>query len=210
MTLWRRLTLLVLPFLGYVLIRAVGRTLRLRTVGAEQVESLWTAGQNVIIAFWHGRQVMMPLAYSRRRITKAARIEILVSRHRDGELIARVLRRFDFGTVRGSTTRGGGRALLEMVRQGRAGADLAVTPDGPRGPRCLAQPGIIELAKLTGLPIVPLTFAASKKNCSRVGIVLKCHGLSVVPAFFGARRCGYREISTGHRSKRRAWRCKRP
>ena len=209
MTRSRRLMSAVLPVVGYGVIRMLGRTLRLRTVHPERVESLWGVGQNVIVAFWHGRQLMMPLAYTRRRLTKEASIEILVSQHFDGELIARVLRWFGFGTVRGSTTRGGGRALHEMVRRGRAGADLAVTPDGPRGPRCLAQRGVVELAKFSGLPIVPLTFAASKKNSWGAGIALKCHGLSAVHAFSGANRCGCRRGLTRRKSRRHGWNCKR-
>jgi lysophospholipid acyltransferase (LPLAT)-like uncharacterized protein len=210
MTVATRLKLALLPALGYGLIRALASTLRLRTVHPERVESLWLTGQNVIIAFWHGRQVMMPLAYRRRRITKEARMEILVSQHRDGELIARILHWFRFGTVRGSTTRGGSRALRQLVRCARAGADLAVTPDGPRGPRCVAQAGAIELAKLSGLPIVPLTFAASKKNCSRVGTGLNCHFHSRAHAFSGANPCGYPGMPIGPTLRRNGWNWKRP
>src|SRR5438552_8676350 len=101
---------------------------------------------------------MMPLAY------RGSRVKIFISAHRGGELIARILTWFGFGAVRGSTTRGGSQALRQLVRAGRAGADLVVTPDGPRGPRCRAQAGVIELATLTGLPILPITFAASKKK----------------------------------------------
>jgi lysophospholipid acyltransferase (LPLAT)-like uncharacterized protein len=205
MTVGTRLKLAVLPALGYGLIRALGSTLRLRTVHPERVESLWLTGQNVIIAFWHGRQVMMPLAYRRRWMTKQARMEILVSEHRDGEFIARILRWFKFGTVRGSTTRGGSRALRQMVRRARAGADLAVTPDGPRGPRCVAQAGVIELAKLSGLPVVPLTFAASKKNCSQVGTGLNCRIRLRAHVFCGAILYGCRGMPIRHRSRQNAW-----
>src|SRR2546430_16901716 len=103
---------------------------------------------------------MMPLCYG------GSRLYILISEHRDGELIHRIVRRFGFDTIRGSTTRGGARALRQMGRLGREGVGLAVTPDGPPGPRCVAQPGVVGLAELTGPPSIPLTFARSKQNSS--------------------------------------------
>ena len=194
-----RLKLRLLPPLGYAVIRSLGATLRLRTLYPERVEARWAEGKNVIIAFWHSRQLMMPLAY------KGLRVKIFISAHRDGELMARILAWFGFGAVRGSTTRGGSRALRELVRAGRAGVDLVVTPDGPRGPRCQAQSGVIVLAKLTGLPILPLTFAASKKNSLQAGIALKCRCHSVAPASSGAARYGFRRRPTAIRSRRRGW-----
>jgi len=160
---WNWLKLAVLPPIGYAAIRALGATLRTRTLHAERVRAFWESGRSIIIAFWHSRQLMMPLCYG------GSRLYILISEHRDGELIHRIVRRFGFDTVRGSTTRGGARALRQMARLGRSGADLAVTPDGPRGPRCVAQAGGVELAKLTGLPIIPLTFSAQKKTLPQLG-----------------------------------------
>src|SRR3990172_3764538 len=87
-----------------------------------------------------------------------------LSRHRDGELIARAMRAFGFSAVRGSTTRGGSSALRVLVAEGRRGRGLAGTPDGPKGPRGVVQPGVIQLARLTGLPVFPLAFGASKKK----------------------------------------------
>lgn len=196
---WRRLKLALLPALGYGGITLLGRTLRLRTLQADQIETFWGAGRNVIVAFWHGRQLMLPLAY------KGRGIAILISEHRDGELIARILRAFGLGGVRGSTTRGGARALRQLVRLGRAGTDLAVTPDGPRGPRCVAQAGVVELAKLTGLPIVPLTFAASKKNSSGAGIASKSRGRSAGRVFCGEHRSGCPLRPIGIFSRRSGW-----
>jgi lysophospholipid acyltransferase (LPLAT)-like uncharacterized protein len=185
MSVTNRLKLWLLPALGYVAIRLVGLTLRLRILHCQRVEAFWGKGRNVIVAFWHGRQLMMPLAYRGRGLY------ILISEHRDGELIHRIVRWFGFKTVRGSTTRGGTRALRQLVRLGRTGADLAVTPDGPRGPRCVAQAGVVQLAKLTGLPIVPLTFAASKKNFSGAGTALKLPGRSAGRASCGGSRSGF-------------------
>ena len=196
---WDWLKLTILPPLGYALIRVLGWTLRLRTLHAERVRAFWESGRGVIIAFWHGRQLMMPLCYG------GSRLSILISEHRDGELIHRIVRWFDFDTIRGSTTRGGARALRQMARLGRAGGDLAVTPDGPRGPRCIAQPGVVELAKLTGLPIIPLTFAASKKNSSGAGTGFRSRCRSARPAVRGASRSGCRATRTACSLNRSGW-----
>ena len=197
---WDWLKLTIVPPLGYALIRVLGSTLRLRTLHAERVRVFWESGRGVIIAFWHGRQLMMPLCYG------GSQLSILISEHRDGELIHRIVRWFGFDTIRGSTTRGGARALRQMARLGREGVDLAVTPDGPRGPRCIAQPGVVELAKLTGLPIIPLTFAASKKNSSGAGTGFKFRCRSAGPAVRGASRSGCRATRTACSLKRSGWR----
>jgi hypothetical protein len=152
--LWRRAA----PPLAAALIRGIGRTMRIETVNQGAVARRWEAGEASILAFWHGRQLMLPLSYA------GPGIDILISRHRDGELISRTVRSFGFSSIRGSTTRGGAVALRGLIRSGRAGRDLAVTPDGPKGPRRIAQPGVIALARATGLPIFPLTFGASKKK----------------------------------------------
>lgn len=203
MTVASRLKLWLIPTIGHAAIRALGRTLRLRTLHADRVTTFWEAGRPVIIAFWHSRQIMMPLCYG------GSRLFILISEHRDGELIHRIVRRFRFGTVRGSTTRGGALALRQMTRLGRSGADLAVTPDGPRGPRCVAQAGVVELAKLTGLPIIPLTFAASKKNSSAVGTASRCRCRSAGPASCGVSRSACRPTPTAGSLRRSGWKWRR-
>jgi len=199
MTRASRMKLWLIPPLGHVAIRALGWTLRVRTLHVDRIKVFWEAGRPVIIAFWHCRQIMMPLCYG------GSRLSILISEHRDGELIHRIVRRFGFDTVRGSTTRGGARALRQMMRLGRSGADLAVTPDGPRGPRCVAQPGVVELAKLTGLPIIPLTFAASKKNFLEAGTASKFPCRSAAPAMRGASRSWCQPTPTARNLKRSGW-----
>ncbi len=138
--------------------------MRMTIRGADVVDTLYRGGQHIILAFWHGRQLMIPLAYHGREV------HILISQHRDGELISQVMSRFGYHSVRGSSTRGGTAALRQLIKLGRSGVDIAITPDGPKGPRYVAQPGAIQIAKVTGLPIVPLTFSCSKKNSSAVGI----------------------------------------
>ncbi len=103
-----------------------------------------------IYAFWH-EALLFPT-----RFPVACRV--LISQHADGELIAQVIQHLGFGVVRGSTTRNGSAALLKMARGG-GDAHLAITPDGPRGPRRQVQPGVVYLAQLTGLPVVPVGIA---------------------------------------------------
>ena len=158
---WLKLN--VLPPIGAGIIRLLGWTMRVRTEGADQVDALYQQGHHLIIAFWHGQQLMMPLTY------RGTGAHILISQHRDGELIHRIVSRFGFRSVRGSTTRGGASALRDLIRLGRTGADLVVTPDGPKGPRHVAQMGVVQLAQVTGLPIVPLTFSCSKKTLRELG-----------------------------------------
>lgn len=159
----RRWLLCLVPPVGAWYIRVIGKALRLRTEGGHHVDGLYQEGRRVIIAFWHGRQLMMPLAY------RGAQAHVLISRHHDGELIHRVVSRFGFQSVRGSTTRGGVAALRQLVKLGQSGVDLVVTPDGPKGPRQIVQMGVIHLAKATGLPIIPLTVSCSKKNTWAAG-----------------------------------------
>ena len=180
------LLLTVLPRFGAGVIRLLGRTMRLRAEGADRVEDLHRRGQPIILAFWHAQQLMIPLGY------RGAGTHILISRHRDGEVIARIVARFGHRAVRGSSTRGGSEALRELIRLGRSGADLVVTPDGPKGPRQVAKPGVIQLARATGLPIVPLAFSCSKKNSSRAGTGSCSRIRSAAACFTGAIPSGFR------------------
>lgn len=105
-----------------------------------------------LYAFWHENILVPAYHYARRDI------HVLISEHADGQLIAEACRHLGFRVVRGSATRGGARAIRQMVRRSRS-AHLAITPDGPRGPRRQVQPGVVYLAALTGLPIVAFGIA---------------------------------------------------
>ena len=192
---WRRWA----PSLVAALIRGVGKTLRIDTVNSAAIEARWRKGEAVIIAFWHGRQLMLPLAYHGRGLS------ILISRHRDGELIARAMRAFGFSSVRGSTTRGGSSALRALVAEGRRGRDLAVTPDGPKGPRGVVQPGVIQLARLTGLPVFPLAFGASKKKSWIRGTAFSSRTPSPAACSVGAIRSGCRATWMPRDLRSAAW-----
>ncbi len=148
----------ILPPLAAGLIRLLRATLRVEWRNAEVVERLRAAERNYIHAFWHGRLLLMPYSYTGKRIT------ILVSKHGDGELIARTMARFGFDCTRGSTTTGAVEAFKELVLKARDGWDIGYTPDGPKGPRWRATAGPVQLARMTGLPIVPVAFSAKRRK----------------------------------------------
>jgi lysophospholipid acyltransferase (LPLAT)-like uncharacterized protein len=151
----------LLPVVAALGVRALGVTLSVRAEGLEAVRPLWRAGQPLIYAVWHGRILIVPWLNARfRRTDGARRVRVLASRSRDGELVAAFVRRFGMEVVRGSSSRGGALALRALARAVQAGQDVAVVPDGPRGPSCRAHAGIVSLAATTGAPIVPLGVAA--------------------------------------------------
>lgn len=173
------LKLAVVPPVGYAVIRLLQRTMGWRTEGREHVSRIFAQGQQAILAFWHAQQLMMPLAIP------GLKAHILISQHRDGELICRIVARFGLDAVRGSSTRGGAEAFRRLVRLGRSGGNLVLTPDGPKGPRQVAKVGVVQLARATGLPIVPMAFGCSKKNSLRAGTVSSCPIRSRKESFFG-------------------------
>jgi lysophospholipid acyltransferase (LPLAT)-like uncharacterized protein len=140
----------------------VYRTIRWRRIGFEAAEGQAIAGgrTSAIACFWHGRLLMMPFArHGRYSYT------MLISGHRDGRLIAQTVRRLGIGTIVGSSTRGGAvatRASVERLRQG--GAVICVTPDGPRGPRMRANPGAVEIARMAGVMLIPITYGVTRRR----------------------------------------------
>ncbi|HEY3216524.1 MAG TPA: lysophospholipid acyltransferase family protein [Candidatus Eisenbacteria bacterium] len=138
-------------------ILALGATWRIRRVGVDERDAQLKRGERCIFAFWHAR--MLPLVFTHRR----RRIAVLISRHRDGELIARVVERLGFVTARGSSTRGGEEGAREMLRLAGTGHLLAVAPDGPRGPAERAKPGLVYLASRTGMPVIPVASSAGRR-----------------------------------------------
>jgi lysophospholipid acyltransferase (LPLAT)-like uncharacterized protein len=115
----------------------------------------------VIFATWHNRLFLAP--YLLKRFWRGRRVAVMVSASKDGERLADVLRRFDLICVRGSSSRRGKEALRELTRLVEEGYDAGITPDGPRGPKCVVQDGVISLAQLTGAPIVPVSYKATRK-----------------------------------------------
>lgn len=143
---------------GYI--RFVQRTSRWELRGAEAANALWDDGKPFILCFWHGRLMMMPLIWRR-----GMRIEMLISQHRDGDLIARTIAHFGLDTVRGSkgADKGGSSALRAMLKALASGHAVGITPDGPRGPRMRVSSGIVAVARASGAPILPAVSATSRR-----------------------------------------------
>jgi len=194
---WMKCSLL--PPVGAAAIRSVAHSMRYETRGHEAVDGLYREGRNIILAFWHAQQLMIPIGY------RGAGAHVLISRHGDGEIIARIIARFGHEAVRGSSTRGGAGALRALIKLGRSGRDVVVTPDGPKGPRHVAKLGVIHLAKATGLPIMPLAFACSKKNSFRAGIATWSRTRFPEDSFSTGIRSGSRAKPMTPRSRRLAW-----
>lgn len=148
----------LIPLVGWIYVFLVTKTLKYSVRGQEQMEEWRNSGKPVILACWHG--VLIPPMYYLRN----QNIYVLSSTHRDSEYLAYILRKFGWGLIKGSSKRGGTRALIEMIRKVKEGYNVAFTPDGPTGPAKKIKPGIIYLAQKTGIPIVPLGVAAYPKN----------------------------------------------
>ena len=140
--------------------RLLGPTWRLDRSGLAAFEAAISQGRRCIFAVWHAR--VLPLAWTHR----GRGIVVLVSRHRDGQLIARIIERLGFATSRGSSTRGGEEGVMDMLRQAEEGRLIGITPDGPRGPAESLKPGLVYLASRSGLPIVPI--ATASRRCWRL------------------------------------------
>jgi lysophospholipid acyltransferase (LPLAT)-like uncharacterized protein len=176
----------ILSFLGAQLIRLLRATLRVRHIRGENVERL----PQYVIAFWHDHLLLMLHARYRKPIV------VLSSRSRDGDLMVRLYAWYGVQSVRGSSTRGATSALRGIIRAARGGSNIVFTPDGPRGPARVAKDGVVFAARATGLPIVPIAFAAKKKSyCTHgTGWLCRCH--SPAPSSSMATRSSCRVTAT--------------
>lgn len=156
LTRWQRWRAASIAALLYPLIAILGRTLRWHVEGVEHLEAVAASGRQPVMAFWHGRILGATYFFRHRGIV------VLTSEHFDGEWMARLIHRFGYGTARGSTTRGGRRALAQLVRAMRRGRPAGLAVDGPRGPAGRAQAGAVWLAKVTGNPVVPFHLEAAR------------------------------------------------
>lgn len=156
---WKdKILLFIVPRVYVCILRLLSLTIRKKVLGAEYAQKFWNCKKNIIVAFWHQRLLMMPF------LPHQGKVGMMISQHRDGEFIAQAVKRFNIDSIRGSTTKGGLSALRGMIRYYHAGGNLAITPDGPQGPKYIVQPGVIELARQTGAPILPVTYSASRKK----------------------------------------------
>lgn len=166
-------SLWVTPWIASWLMRAWAATLRRVDVGRQYPESCWARGERGIVTFWHGRLLMMPFGYPRQPGT------ILISQHRDGEYITRIAKRLGFDVVRGSATRGAAGAFKQLIHSLRNGSNAVITPDGPKGPPQRVKSGVVELSRLSGMPILPVAFGAWPRT------ILKSWDRFLVPHPFG-------------------------
>ncbi|HET8902343.1 MAG TPA: lysophospholipid acyltransferase family protein, partial [Holophagaceae bacterium] len=170
-----------IPFLGAYLLKLWMGTLRVRMEGFEAVQDLVDRDERFVLAFWHRRLVMMPLAYPFIRRSAAGEdrgVAILASDSRDGERSTATWAYFRIHAVRGTASDDGAKALVRMIRAVKDGWDFGITPDGPRGPRQQLKPGVIALARKTGAWVVPVCVAADR------AITLKTWDRMVLPLPF--------------------------
>jgi lysophospholipid acyltransferase (LPLAT)-like uncharacterized protein len=131
-------------------------TMRITIIGGEIPQAYHDRGEGLIGVFWHSRLVLPVFAYTGKGF------HVLISSHGDGEIIGTVMKKFGHNLVRGSSSKGGKEALLEMVRLARANCDIGITPDGPRGPAEVVKPGVATLASLTKRPVIPFAYSCSR------------------------------------------------
>ena len=144
------------PRLAYVYIRLLRASMRFESHNKGVLDKVRDEHGQYIMVFWHSRFVLMRFAHPFEKLA------VLTSSHRDAQMLARVLERLGVVITRGSSTRGGVAGLRELLRRVREGYDLAITPDGPKGPRRRVKAGVLATARYTGKPIVPIGFSSSR------------------------------------------------
>lgn len=130
--------------------------MRVTYIGESIMPSFTARGEGFIGTFWHGRMLMLPFIYPGKFLN------ILISSHRDGDIIANVMKGFGFNLVRGSSSKGGLGALREMVSLLKQGSDICITPDGPKGPFQVVKGGVAQLAKLSNQAVIPMAYSSSR------------------------------------------------
>jgi lysophospholipid acyltransferase (LPLAT)-like uncharacterized protein len=166
------LLLNVAPPIAHTYIRLLHASMRIASRGSEALDAARRDPGKFILCFWHSRFVLMPYCYP------GPRIVVLSSNHRDAEALVRILRRFGIEQARGSTTSGGATGMRQILRKVKDGCDVGLTPDGPKGPRRRVQPGVVAVARVTGLPIIPVTFSAARSRR------LRTWDQTLLPKFF--------------------------
>ena len=152
----KRVEAAAIATMGYRVCAALGSTLKWRVEGLRHYDEVVLGGRQPIMAFWHGRILPATIYFKNRGIV------VITSENFDGEWIAGIIERFGYGTARGSTSRGGSRALIQMKRDMEAGKPAGFTLDGPRGPARVAQAGAVWLSKATGNPVLPFHLEADR------------------------------------------------
>ena len=139
-------------------IKLISLTIKWKYIDKKYPEKLWKNNENFILCFWHGRLLMMPFSWKRGK-----NINMLISEHPDGQLISKTVKYFGINTIHGSSSKGGTKALRNIIKTLRSGQSVGITPDGPRGPRMKMNSAIIKIAGLTGYKILPLSCSVKNK-----------------------------------------------
>ena len=153
---WKRFQAKAISILGYRVCAALGATLKWRVEGLQHYDEVVLGGRQPIMAFWHGRILPATIYFRNRGIV------VITSSNFDGEWIAGIIQRFGYGTARGSSSRGGAKAIIQMMRDMEAGRPTGFTLDGPRGPARVAHSGAVWLSKATGNPVLPFHLEADR------------------------------------------------
>ncbi|HEX5070414.1 MAG TPA: lysophospholipid acyltransferase family protein [Vicinamibacterales bacterium] len=153
---WKRAQAAAIAAIGTPLVEALGATYNWRESGADHLREVARQGRQPILALWHGRILTATLYFRDRGVVA------MTSENFDGEWVARLMNRFGYHAARGSTSRGGAKALAQLRREMASGYPTAFTVDGPRGPARVAQPGAAWLASASGHPIVPFHIEADR------------------------------------------------
>ena len=148
----------VICWVGAKYIKFVSFTNSWSFINKKYVENLWKKNEAFILCFWHGRLLMMPLSWNKKK-----KINVLISTHSDGQLLSKTVKHFNIETITGSSSKGGSEAIRNIIKSLKSGISIGMTPDGPRGPRMKVNSAIIKIASLTGHKIVPLSYSVKKK-----------------------------------------------
>lgn len=149
----------ILCLLAASYIRFVYLTSHWNVVGGDIPKRFWDEDKMFLLCFWHGRLMMMPYCWD---MTKP--VHMMISMHRDGRILSDTVAHLGIKTIVGSTSKGGAAALRSMVKTVKAGDYVGLTPDGPRGPRMHAQEGIVSIARLANVPIIPISYASNRSK----------------------------------------------
>jgi len=194
---WRQFQVAAIAAVGVPVVEALGGTYRWHESGVEHLDRVTRQGRQPILALWHGRILAATLYFRDRGVVA------MTSENFDGEWVARLMRRFGYRAARGSTSRGGARALAQLRREMADGHPAAFTVDGPRGPARITQPGAAWLASATGNPIVPFHIEArsfwtvnswDRHQVPKPGTSL---AIAIGPPIEVPSRAGEEEIETG-------------
>jgi len=145
-------------WIGAKYIKFVSFTTKWSFINKNYVDVLWDSNESFILCFWHGRLLMMPVSWNKKK-----KVNVLISAHPDGQLLSNTVKHFKIDTIVGSSSKGGSMALRNILRSLKSGISIGITPDGPRGPKMKINSAIIKIASLTESKIVPLSYSVKNK-----------------------------------------------